>query len=402
MNKSVRWFLSAVSAILNGREAPAPDAELDLPLVTRLAAFIHFDNFLYYIKQSAGLEIGSEENDRFIQNVMLDADQSTALSELLARLPAAGIEVIPLKGSRLKSLYPMTDMRYMGDIDLLYRGDDDALLSVMTELGYRPKSWKVSEVHHVFVRDRVTIELHHRLLHPRSPFGEPLASLWERVVPAPETSGVFDLSPTDFYLHLLSHAIMHMLEGGTGIRTFIDFGLFLRLHPELLGDATLAAALDREGLAAFEARARRIAAIILDGAEPSEEDALAIGGLLRAGIFGTGVGFAARTMSRSESEGGSASRGRYILSRLFPSLSDLAYLYPYLRRGGPRSLLYPVFWVRRLCAILFHKDRRARIGRGLSAASSVGADELAAVRFEQAYFGVEMLAGKYEGHTDEE
>lgn len=401
MNKSVRWFLSAVSAMLNGSEVPKPDAELDPAAITDLAAFVHFDNLLYYVKQSLGLEISAKESERFAQNVMLDANQSDALSELLARLSAAGIRVIPLKGSRLKSLYPLTDMRYMGDIDLLYRGDDGVLLSVMTELGYQVKGWQIGEVHHVFVRDQISVELHHRLLHPGSPLLDPLETLWERAVPAPEGEGVFDLSPVDFYMHLISHAVMHMLEGGIGIRTFVDFGLYLRQHPELLCDQALAQALKREGLDTFEARARHIAAILLDGKEPSEADALVLDGLLRSGIFGTAVGLAAREMGRVESNGRSASRVKYVLSRLFPSASGLAYRYPYLRRGGIRCLLYPVFWIRRLFAILLHKERRMKIGTGLSAASAVGDAELSALRHEQAYFGVAELAGKHEVHNDE-
>jgi len=60
---------------------------------------------------------------------------------------------------------------------------------------------------------------------------------------------------------------MHLLEGGTGIRTFLDIGLYVEAHPELLSDGRVRDALRREELLAFEAQARRIASILLDGAE---------------------------------------------------------------------------------------------------------------------------------------
>ncbi len=401
MNSSIKWLLAVLAASMRGQTLPMPSEDVNQAVVTRVAAFAHIDAILYYAKQSLGLPTEQDEDDRFIQGVMLDAEQARAKSELMRELPRAGIRVIPLKGMRLKALYPTSDCRYMGDLDFLYEGDDEALLGVMRSLGYTATLWKRSKVHHVFRRGDVSIELHFRLLHKRSPLEKPLSALNERLIPAPEGSGVFDLSPADFYLHLIAHAVMHLLEGGTGIRTFLDIGLYLEAHSELLSDASVRKALADEGLLPFEERARRLAAVLLNGAEPTEEDEKMLLGLLRSGIFGTEKGYAARSMSRAEKQA-SPSRVRYLFSRIFPSFEALSDLYPREKEGKRTRLTYPILWLRRLFDILFHKSRRRRIASGISAAASVGETELAEVRFEQEYFGVASLVGKYEVHGDEE
>ena len=401
LNSSIKWLLAVLSAFMRGDAPPMPPEDVNHALASRVAAFAHIDAILYYAKQSLGIPTDQDEDDRFINGVMLDSEQARAKEELMRALTRVGIRLIPLKGMRLKSLYPTSDCRYMGDLDFLYEGDDEALLGVMRSLGYTPTLWKRSTVHHVFKRDDVSIELHFRLLHNKSPLEVPLSDLADRLIPSEEGSGVYDLAPSDFYLHLIAHAVMHLLEGGTGIRTFLDLGLYLKAHPELLSDARVRAALREEGLLPFEEQARRLAAVLLDGCDPSEEDEKILRGLLRSGIFGTEQGYAARSMSRVNDKK-SPSRLRYLISRLFPSHEALSSLYP--RDGKPTHsrILYPVLWLRRLFDIAFSRSRRKRIASTLSAAASVGEEQLAAVRFEQEYFGVAALVGNYEVHSDED
>ncbi len=402
MNSTIKWLLAVISAMMRGEEAPMPASDVDQAFAARVAAFAHVDAILYYAKQSLGLPISSDEDDRFISGIVLDNAQRDALAELLRVLPQSGIRVMPLKGSRLKSLYPTPENRYMGDIDLLYDGDDEALLRAMTSLGYTATLWKRSEVHHVFQRGDISIELHFRLLHKRSPLELPLSDLTDRLRPAPEGEGVFDLDPSDFYLHLIAHAIMHLLEGGTGIRTFLDLGLYLRAHPELKNDSRVITALSDEGLDSFVRQAEHLSAILLDGEVPSKEDELALMGLLHSGIFGTEKGVTARSLNREGKTG--VSRGvriRYFISRIFPPLSLLSSLYP-SKNGKRRSpLLYPILWLRRFLDILFSGKRRKRIKKSLTATAKVSDGELAAVRFEQSYFRVSTLTDKYEVHPDE-
>ncbi len=387
MNDRLLLFLSVIRAAMRAELAVFPEGA-DHAELFAAARFTHLDSALYYAMQDAGYPVSPEQERAFAHSIRHDIEGSFALEELTEHLTSVGIDIMPLKGSVLKGMYPLPDMRYMGDLDILYRGDDDALLSVMTDLGYTAKIWKNSAVHHVFVRDRTMVEMHFRLMKEDSPFYNELAEVWEHAEEDGEIPHLYHMSPRDLYLHLLSHAVKHIACGGTGLRTFYDFAFLHISYPALRSDPEIRAILSDTGFTRLADSVSHIADVLYEGIAPAEEDLVILQGLFQAGIFGTARGLAARTMAKQNGEG-APSRLQYFLSRIFPSVRVLAERYPYLAKGGARCLLYPVFWIRRFFAILLRAP--SHIKSDLCASRSVSDEDISNARFEQRYFGIDGM-----------
>ena len=66
-----------------------------------------------------------------------DAVQAFSQEELLEAFEKEGISVLPLKGILMKRFYPVTSMRMMADLDILYEtGRGKEVEAVLTDLGY--------------------------------------------------------------------------------------------------------------------------------------------------------------------------------------------------------------------------------------------------------------------------
>ena len=69
--------------------------------------------------------------------VYMDAVLSEEVHGLLDQFEADGIGCVPLKGIQTKALYPSTELRTMGDLDILYQGrQSKKLRETMEKMGY--------------------------------------------------------------------------------------------------------------------------------------------------------------------------------------------------------------------------------------------------------------------------
>ncbi len=183
--------------------------------------------------------------------VHADIQQEFAWEEIKERFSEQRIKFLPLKGILLKSLYPEPAFRSMGDLDILYEEKDfEKIKSLMRELGYEYRTESAGSNHQIFFRPPVTtVELHRALLNDTSPFAEYYNDVWRRALPTEEPF-VYRLSREDEYIFLLIHGYKHFSGAGSGVRTVLDFWLYLKRYGKEL---------DREYIAAELSRAQEIA-----------------------------------------------------------------------------------------------------------------------------------------------
>lgn len=381
MNPSVRYLLSLVRAALLDIDPPPPEG-VDFDQIRRLSAFLHLDIPCYYSMRRAGIASTEDEDGAFIGNVVKDAEQKDAEQKLVLALGEAGIDVMPLKGCLLKPLYPASEMRYMGDIDLYYRGNDETLLSVMKKLGCSVKIWKGHRIHHVFgMEPFIDIEMHYCLTVPENPLADVLSdSVWERASEDPDRPGVYRMSYEDEYLFLLLHALKHFYASGFGIRNYYDFWLFRRAHPEVPESPRVREILSRAGLLTFAERICHLSDVLMSEEAFSPEDEEMISFSFKDGTYGSQIGSISRKMTKTPS------RSRYFLRRIFPPIMDLAERYPTLAKGGAIRLLYPWYWLRRFCSIMMHS--RHRVKQDLMTAATVDDGAFDVFRLQRAYLGL--------------
>ncbi|MFH1084393.1 MAG: nucleotidyltransferase family protein [Chloroflexota bacterium] len=134
-----RWDPTALEAA----RALAAEPALDWEALTRLAQAERISPLLYAVGRHAEWLPGPVL-ERLRRDYMLTAARNAlylgALARALARLEAAGIAAIVLKGAALaETLYEQIAVRPLGDLDLLVQREDGAAaLAALAELGYAP------------------------------------------------------------------------------------------------------------------------------------------------------------------------------------------------------------------------------------------------------------------------
>lgn len=145
-------------------------------------------------------------------------------------LQEVGIDIVLLKGSILKSLYPLAELRTMGDIDFLVRSEQlKSIEKCLSKLGYQKRD-SHHEKHDVYDGQGFQFEVHWSLVSESRQSGHETfeTDLWQHLQPV-EIEGVIyqTLSDEDFLVHLLVHAAGHMKSSGFGIRQLCDITLWI-------------------------------------------------------------------------------------------------------------------------------------------------------------------------------
>lgn len=156
--------------------------------------------------------------------------------QTLSKLKEAGIRVVLLKGSVLKSLYPMPDLRTMGDVDVLVpKHQLTDVHQALTELGYTKRE-SHNEKHDVYDGQGFHLEVHWSLVNTSRQQGSEdfETALWHQLQEVSISNQTFfTLSNEDFLIHLLIHVADHMRSSGFGIRQLCDITLWIEHHPDL-------------------------------------------------------------------------------------------------------------------------------------------------------------------------
>lgn len=165
--------------------------------------------------------------------VLQNEHMNQAQSEILDWLAAKGIRAAILKGASVARYYTPSDIRYLGDIDLLI---DQVNLNLASEV-LKEHDYKLNEHEHdfhvSFVRDDVTLELHYKAsVVPAGKGGQVAAKHMDLFLDEATPVGMNDvsfpaLSEQHQALMLLMHMERHVIAGGIGLRQLFDWAVYL-------------------------------------------------------------------------------------------------------------------------------------------------------------------------------
>lgn len=308
---------------------------------------------------------GVESEDEFVQKLQkasgvcmhADLQQQIAWEELKTIAAEKGLDLLPLKGVNLKSLYPRSDLRQMGDLDILYRKQQfKELKKALEEAGYSFKRGSVGAHHQVFDRPpNVHLEMHGSLVDEEIEFADYYADPWSKAKKTDEKN-IWRFSLEDEYIFLLLHAAKHFFHFGSGIRTFLDLYAYLERYQAELdfsyveGELAKATALAKKNgadydLAEFEKTARALAYgwfgsddVLID------QTALTV---LSGGVYGV--------LERGWKKDYEKVGKNYVWRRLFPPFKKMRERNPVLKKA---PFLLPFFWFGRLVKALTSKKAR--------------------------------------------
>ncbi len=299
------------------------------------------------------------EDERFLDLAYFllrrDQNQLLCLEALEACFQAHGIEYMLLKGASVKKIYPRSEWRLMGDLDILIKESQyDKIRALLEELGGLTEE---KESDHELIwssSSGVTVELHKRLIPSyNDDYYAYYADPWQRA--KKEQNGSYTMAPEDEYLYIFTHLTKHYRDGGIGLRHMLDVYYFARKHPEL-DWVYICEELRKLGLETFHENIVQTNAVWFEGKEGTELTEHITRRVMESGSFGSqekkNQANAARISAREDSA--ASARRKTFRSMIFLPYTIMKQRYPVLRKV---PILLPLFWVVRWVDGIFNKRK---------------------------------------------
>ena len=281
---------------------------------------------------------------------------------VIGLLKENGIDAILLKGCGTAAWYPVPELRKSGDIDLLFKSEDETrkALQILAQQGFATTEDQPAN-HHIVCesRDSVSLELHMSLAEPfdSEKTNRFLADCQKeyfahrRVV---DCMGVaFELTSDGYYaFYLLLHMLQHYVRAGFGVKLLCDWvvfwesplseeekKIFLRLTQES-GTFGFAVMMTRVCVKYLGLREKQVE--FLMQAEP--KDVCDLTEELMAEIF------EAEEFGHSSKDRMVVLRGTGLMDYAREFHHQMKLNYP---KAGKIMVLYPVLWIMTLCGFLY-------------------------------------------------
>ncbi len=303
-------------------------------------------------------DLRAAAESRMVKNLMTDSCQLSALERLYAVFEQNEIDYMPLKGALLKYMYPSTDMRPMGDADILIRMEQyDRTRNVMQSLGFA--EGVVTDHELVWKSADASVELHKKLL-PRynRDYHAYYGDGWRLARRVSPDGFRYAMCDEDELVYLITHLAKHYRKGGIGLRHLVDIWVYCRRKPQL-DFLYIDEQLRRLDLMPFGENIIRTAKTAFEGGTPDAVGEAILAKMFTGGAFGTHenrVLFEAALKNNTEHDL-SRSRFKIALFHAFPPYATMKKIYPALD-GKP--VLTPAYWIVRGFDLLLHGRDRIR------------------------------------------
>ncbi len=284
------------------------------------------------------------ETEQFA-SVMRSTQNEDTLARAVAVLNEAQVPFIPLKGARIRSMYPDRMMRVSCDTDILVKEEDlDRAVAALTNCGFTTDG-KLKNHDISLFWGETHLELHFNLCEGMEDIDVLLKRVWEFAEPV--SAYEYREDPEFFVYHHIAHMKYHFVNGGCGIRPFLD--LFVMKRNAFYDEQKLTVLLDSVGLTSFYQAILQVIGVWFEGAEHTERTRSCEEYILHGGIYGTeGNSMAANSSIRGN-------RVAHLWHSVFLPYDTMCRVYPGLK--GKKALL-PFYYIRRICAKAFKKSNK--------------------------------------------
>ena len=347
-------------------------------------------NMLYYgLKNS---ETQSTEADSIFalvyQNILIDEAQKREIAKISDAFQKNGIDYALLKGSRLKYLYPSTDMRSMGDADILIKTEQyEKIREIMLALGYCEKGEGAHDF--AWICDNLYVELHkslfgeYRDVYPE--VDEHYKNSWSLMHPTGNGSE-YAFSPEDEFIYLFAHFTKHYKLSGIGIRHLTDLWVFHRANPDI-DMQYVKEHLRQMNLLEFFENVWNTALCWFDGKEFDEMSEYISNEILSGGSFGTLENqVLSDFIAKAETGTGFSLKFKRNLKYVFLPYKAMAVKYPILNKI---PIALPITWVLRLIDIAVNK--RQTLTKYIEEEKFISSDKITKRKKSLEYVGLKHI-----------
>ncbi|MCH5191169.1 MAG: nucleotidyltransferase family protein [Oscillospiraceae bacterium] len=361
------YFLKLVAASICGDTAPTAPEDIDYSQLARLAFSNSVQTVLYLSVKDKKPDSFPEEHYKklrtsYMTNLMREASQSEESAELREIFTAENIDFMLLKGSHLKALYPVSEMRFMVDMDILVREKDlERARDIVLSRGYHLKMNNSKDI--VLIKEPfLTVEVHKSLFTEEYFMHGYFANVWER---AEQTdTNEYKMSANDLYVYTLAHLTEHYTSAGSCFRPMMDLYLMEKRIPSLNFEY-ITEQFRTIGIEKFAQNIRQLCKCMFEGA-PKDKTMEIMENYIVLGppVKNADVASKAATSQKS--------KAKRIFETAFPNFKHMALKYPLLKKA---PFLLPAYWVIRLFSYLFSSDKSVvRHRKGLISSNKNDAD----------------------------
>jgi len=324
------------------------------------------------------------------KSLLINQNQLSAAEKLFRAFEENAIDYLPLKGLIMKHLYPYPELRPMGDGDILIRVEQyPNIRGIMLSLGYQEKPESDHEL--PWVSSQLYVELHKRLAPSEdSDLFRYYGDGWKFARPL--SGSRYEMSSEDFFVYLFAHFVKHYRGGGIGCRHVVDLWVYRNKHPQM-DEQYILSQLKMLGLDVFYGYILSVLDAWFVGSPYDERSALITRRIFENGVWGTAENLYISENIRSAAYSGSLKKGKWklMLKRAFPDYEHMKFRYPGLKG---KKILLPLYWVLRICDLLFHKSHVAK--KRISLLSGDADDRILQRKQELEYVGLGLNSWEIE------
>lgn len=363
MNDSLKLGLIALvkSAITGEKQVLPPN--FDIIDTVEIARKHQILPIIYYGALNCGVDGDSptmqEMFNAVCKSMLISQRQMAAIKRISDAFDENGIEYMLLKGTLLKSLYPKSEMRSMGDADILIKLEQyEKIKPILSEMGYTEKT--VSDHELIWTRPELYLELHKRLIPSyNKDYYAYYGDGWQLGKPLEDNKCRYVMTDEDQMIYLFTHFAKHYRDGGIGIKHLVDLYIYRRANPDL-DEKYIETELTKLCLYDFYNNILKTIDVWFCDGKPSAHTELITEIVINSGAYGTSknrnIAQAVRYLD-SDKNYKLAKLKRYF-KMTFPSWKVMKLKHSYLEK---MPFLLPVAWVIRLFKIVVTKQEQVKV-----------------------------------------
>ena len=380
--------INLITSVFNNSEVEFPQ-DIDFNDLFNFAQSQQIVNLIYLaLKKSKNFQTNQIINQALIgvwQNSQRSEMQVSEADKILEAFSKNGIDHMPLKGVRLKKLYPSHDLRLMSDCDILVKTEQyEKIKPIMESLGFTFKT--ESDHEYVWIKNTIYVELHKCLIPSYNKdyyayFGDGWSKAHETDSPC-----LYEMTKEDEFIYILTHFAKHYRDGGIGIKHLLDLWVFLNTYKNL-DNEYLEKNLKEIKLYKFYQNILSVLDNWFNNGEETEITRIITEVVFTNGSFGTEKNHIISSALRESKERKTTAGARvsHILAVSFPNLKVMELKYPILKKA---PVLLPFLWIHRgFTAFIF---RRHNVSKQMDILQQINGDEISDYKAQLNFVGLDF------------
>lgn len=339
--------------------------------VYKLANINNLTGILYYQVKDTNINkvYLKELENNFLITCSLALKKEVALIEIDRLLDDNEIKHIFFKGAVIKDIYPVPELRTMGDIDILVEEENvERIKEILINNGYDFDNIFSYTGVMDFKKSNILFEVHTSLVYEEFKQGMGLVKYFKDYFKKAFKikNYQYGLNVNDHFIYLVAHLSKHYYTGGSGIRMFLDIAIYMNYYKDMFDKEYIETEAKKIGLYKFLCLTNEVCSLwfgsakIFDDFFISDELLEQIEDyVFNGGIFGmyNDDNYSHKMMSLYTGKEDKISRLKIIFCYLFPSDEHMRSWCSWYSKV-PKVLL-PISWIYRIIYVIFMRKENA-------------------------------------------